>query len=226
MITIIRINKELNIPMYKQIINSVIEDISADRLKHMEKLPSEEDVSTIFAVSAIVVKDAYKYLLKKGYIFRKRGEGTFAINLPKLNLDCRDILYLKSSLDFSNYKKELILKTLSQQDESAAVAQAKLLYYHQGYCFCCQNTYIYEGIYDNFVIDEDIYLKIKNCEATKDCVIENTLSPRLASSHEATLLKIEKDDAIMLKETSIFHKSRLVAQIDTVFRGDMLSVNI
>lgn len=53
---------------------------------HVNKLPSEEDLSSLLNVSRITVRSALNELASEGLIFRKHGKGTF-INVEALKMN-------------------------------------------------------------------------------------------------------------------------------------------
>lgn len=76
------IDKTAKIPLYKQIIEQVIDKIKTNQVKHLDLLPSEVQFESIYHVSSFVIKRAYKSLEQMGYIKRIKGKGTF-INTRK-----------------------------------------------------------------------------------------------------------------------------------------------
>lgn len=64
-------------PVYKQIINSLLNDIKSSRFKPDEKLPSEKELMEIFQTSRITVTRALQEMETKGIIYRLKGKGSF-----------------------------------------------------------------------------------------------------------------------------------------------------
>jgi GntR family transcriptional regulator len=65
------------IPLYYQVMQSLKEDMLSGRLSPEERLPSEADLTEIFQVSRVVVRQALDILENEGLIIRIRGKGTF-----------------------------------------------------------------------------------------------------------------------------------------------------
>lgn len=73
----IAIDKQSKIPLYEQIKSSISDAIKSGALQGGDKLPTEEQMSTLFGVSRVVTKQAYTDLLNEGKIVRLRSKGTF-----------------------------------------------------------------------------------------------------------------------------------------------------
>ncbi len=95
----ININKQIRTPIYRQIVNSILDAISDHRLKHNDHLPTEEEMCATFGISNIVVKQAYKELVDDGVVKRIRGKGTYIHTLNP------ELMHLK---DFSDFEKRFL----------------------------------------------------------------------------------------------------------------------
>lgn len=72
-----KLNSESSIPLYKQIVKIIDDNVEQGILKSGEKLPSEFELITIFGVSRITVRAAIDELENMGIVKRSRGKGTF-----------------------------------------------------------------------------------------------------------------------------------------------------
>lgn len=70
-------------PLYDQIIESIMNGIQVGTLKEGDMLPTEMDLSKKFGVSRPTVRTALLKLVNEGYLTRVKGCGTF-ITKPKL----------------------------------------------------------------------------------------------------------------------------------------------
>ncbi len=66
-----------NVPLYLQIQQYIIEQLSEGNLKKGDKLPSENEMAKFFNVSRVTVKNSFTQLIEKGIIYREKGRGTF-----------------------------------------------------------------------------------------------------------------------------------------------------
>ncbi|AOL17242.1 GntR family transcriptional regulator [Sulfolobus sp. A20] len=70
----IKVDFSSNVPIYKQIANSIIELIAKGELKPGDKLPSIRELATMLGINMLTVDKAYKYLVDEGFltVYKKR----------------------------------------------------------------------------------------------------------------------------------------------------------
>ncbi len=86
-----RLNKDVPLPLYYQIKQQLKEAIEAQVLKPDEALPSERELIDLYGVSRPTVRQATEELMNEGYLYRKRGLGTFIAG-PKLKQELPSVL--------------------------------------------------------------------------------------------------------------------------------------
>ncbi|MGD8319290.1 MAG: GntR family transcriptional regulator [Gemmatimonadota bacterium] len=64
-------------PIYRQIVRHVLEDIAQGRLRAGDKLPSHRELAAELVIAPLTVKRAYDELEGQGLIVTERGRGTF-----------------------------------------------------------------------------------------------------------------------------------------------------
>lgn len=89
------IDKSSKVPYYHQIYSNISEKIDKNIIKDGEKLPNEMDICKDFGISRITVRQAFKELETKGYVFRERGRGTFV----RKKLESRSLERFSSIVD-------------------------------------------------------------------------------------------------------------------------------
>jgi GntR family transcriptional regulator len=77
------INKYSPFPIYYQIQEWIKQQIEAEEWKSGDKIPSENELCDTFKVSRMTIRQAINNLVEQGYLYRKRGIGTF-VQLPKV----------------------------------------------------------------------------------------------------------------------------------------------
>ena len=73
----IKINENSRIPKYKQVVDSIIDDIARGKLKVNEKIPSINELSEMCYLSRDTVEKAYKQLKERKIIVSVRGKGYY-----------------------------------------------------------------------------------------------------------------------------------------------------
>ena len=72
-----QINRESQIPLYKQLIRDMRSDIENGRYKLGSRIPTEPELCESYGVSRITVRNAIHALTEEGILTRKQGKGTF-----------------------------------------------------------------------------------------------------------------------------------------------------
>ena len=80
------IDRKSYIPIYIQLRDIVHEIIENRNIKDNARLPSENVLSTAFNISRMTVRRAIQELVREGYLYIKRGEGTFINRAPKTQM--------------------------------------------------------------------------------------------------------------------------------------------
>jgi len=73
----IRVDSESRIPKYRQIVNSIVEDIERGVLTIGQRVPSINDISEEYYLSRDTVEKAYNVLKEKEIIVSVKGKGYY-----------------------------------------------------------------------------------------------------------------------------------------------------
>lgn len=145
MFKFINIDENSRIPKYKQIIDSIIHNISIGKLSMDQKIPSINRFSEEFYLSRDTVEKAYSILKKRGIISSIRGKGYY-ISRTKL-ISKTNILFLVNKL--STYKMKIYNSFI---ENIGTNAHTDLHIYH-----CDESLFLnlinkYKSAYDYYVI--------------------------------------------------------------------------
>lgn len=113
----IRIDSESRIPKYRQIVNSIIEDIERGMLSIGQRVPSINEISEEYYLSRDTVEKAYNYLKEKQIIISAKGKGYYVARtiLPsKIN-----VLFMLNKL--SSYKLRIYNSFVNSMGTNAMV---------------------------------------------------------------------------------------------------------
>ena len=75
-----QIDHMLKIPLYHQIVQNITELVVTGRLSPGEMMPPEWDLTNLYGVSRLTVRQAFEKLERDGLITRRHGIGTFIAN--------------------------------------------------------------------------------------------------------------------------------------------------
>jgi DNA-binding transcriptional regulator YhcF (GntR family) len=141
----IRIDTESRVPKYRQIINSIIEDIEQGILHVGERVPSINEISEEYYLSRDTVEKAYNFLKKKQIIVSSKGKGYY---VARTFLASRmNILFLLNKL--SSYKLQIYNSFVSSLGNTANV---DLTVYHCDPKIFLDSLHENLGSYDHFVV--------------------------------------------------------------------------
>lgn len=77
-----KLDKNIPIPLYYQLKQQIIREITNNRLKPGDSIPTEEEFSRALNISRPTIRQALGELVNEGYIYRLKGKGTF-VSPPK-----------------------------------------------------------------------------------------------------------------------------------------------
>jgi GntR family transcriptional regulator len=150
---VIRRARSKGIPLYYQVMRSLKEDILSGRLAHDKRLPSETELTKIFRVSRVVVRQALQILKDEGLIVRIKGKGTFVAmdavpdESPVLSGYIEDFLRVGLStqvkvLHFGMVKAGPDMASVFKVDEGADLFYVKRLRMVEGRTFSVIENYL------------------------------------------------------------------------------------
>jgi DNA-binding transcriptional regulator YhcF (GntR family) len=196
----IRIDSESRIPKYRQIVNSIIEDIEKGVLSVGQRVPSINEISEEYYLSRDTVEKAYNFLKEKQIIVSAKGKGYYVARtlLPsKLN-----VLFLLNKL--SSYKLRIFNSFVNSLGQNAKV---DLNIYHCDPKIFLNILQENIGRYDHYVVmphfkDENLTHQSMNAEVIQ------------------ALRKIPEDKLLIL-DNSLPELNRDVASVFQDFKTDI-----
>jgi GntR family transcriptional regulator len=82
----IDIQKAEGVPLYVKIREALRQEITSGELKRGQKIPSEDELASIFSVSRMTVRQGIADLIDQGLLYRRHGLGTF-VAYPHIERD-------------------------------------------------------------------------------------------------------------------------------------------
>lgn len=84
LLTLVDLDREDDLPIYRQLYNGLRQAIISGRLEAGVRLPSSRDMAQLFSVSRNTILDAIGQLIAEGYLDTRQGSGTYIThNLPE-----------------------------------------------------------------------------------------------------------------------------------------------
>lgn len=101
------INKNIPVPLYYQLEETIIKEIEQNNFIEDEPILSELEFCRLLNISRPTVRQAIKDLVNEGYLYKVKGKGTY-ISKPKIN---QEFTMLIDSFNDEMSKKGLIPRT-------------------------------------------------------------------------------------------------------------------
>lgn len=119
---LIRINNDLDVPKYKQIINSIFQAIQTGELKRGDKIPSLNQIKDELGLSRDTVLAAFKELKDKKIISSTPGKGYY---ISTTNINQKEKIFLLFD-EFNTFKEDLYTGFMNEVGSKATVD----IYFH------------------------------------------------------------------------------------------------
>ncbi len=80
---LLEIDHHSGVPIYRQVIRQIRQQIMTDGLKHEEQLETVRDLAARLKVNPMTISKAYSFLEAEGLVERRRGVGLFVAKVKK-----------------------------------------------------------------------------------------------------------------------------------------------
>jgi len=84
---LLEIDHHSGVPIYRQVIRQIRQQIMTDGLKHEDQLETVRDLAARLKVNPMTISKAYSFLEAEGLVERRRGVGLFVAKVKKGQLD-------------------------------------------------------------------------------------------------------------------------------------------
>ena len=229
----IRLNQFSKTPLYRQLKDSIKEAIISGAIQHNEMLPSEQDIMRDFAVSATVVKSAYRELKKQGFILSYKGKGTF-VHYPKEIFLTLPFGHVSNQLIFTETKTVAVSMLEAASPIQLRFGLNKPVMKMQRVIKTQHVLTIYQEIYSPFYSKEDMMDLFNGNKSNKPVLIpesvdlesvtcKNQHGTKAANETEAGFLNIEMGSPLHTVMTTLEASKEIRYLIMTYLRGDKIT---
>ncbi len=124
------ISNSSSTPIYLQIKNSIIEQISNNELLLDEPLPSIRTLASEIKISVMTIKKAYEQLEAEGYIVTIQGKGSFA------TAKSRELSLENAKKEIENHIKKIVSLAKKNDISKKDIISALDIYYGENEYEC------------------------------------------------------------------------------------------
>jgi GntR family transcriptional regulator len=206
-----KVNPNSIVPMYKQVLNILTEQIKNGELKHGDKLPSEAELMKQYGVSRITIRGAIAELVEEGILERSQGKGTF-VATPKELYTAKDDFGFTRSCILSGKKpstkllsKEMIYPSQNDMEyfqirETDKILCTKRLRFVDGEPTMVETNHYAPTL--EFLFNESLEGSLFELLGNKYNIYVNesirTVEVCIATKEEAALLKVKSNTPLLL----------------------------
>jgi GntR family transcriptional regulator len=239
-----RINKDLPVPFYYQVVQilrEVIQDYGSVSTTQEVVFPSEYELSELFHINRGTVRHALEMLEREGLIYRERGRGTF-LRRRRVELDLTHLCSTTEDLKSRGWtpsSRLLSLKRLPPRahvqhhlalQDGSLVWEVFRLRLADGEPISLQWSYLPESLtpgLDQKDLSGSLYRILSDVYGLRLNTSDQVVRTRGTTSEEAQLLNIEEGAPVFEFSRTTFDRSeRPVEYLDAIWRGDRYDLHV
>ena len=238
---IVPLNKNSAIPLYSQLYQRLVAYIESGELKAGDRLPPERELAQRLNVSRITTRQAIDALVESGLVYREQGRGTFVaepkmrglIGFTSFSDDMKSRGYRPSSLVLTQKLTRVeapLQKALKIGPEDLAVHLVRVRLADEQ-PVALQSAYLPNalcpGLEEEELTSRSLYAILREKYSMNPVWTEAELEALPATSEEARILNIEKNDPVLIVKGITFTESfEAIESVRTVYRGKNLALYI
>jgi GntR family transcriptional regulator len=237
----IDLKKSEGVPLYIKIREALRQEITGGELKRGQKIPSEDELATIFGVSRMTVRQGISDLIDDGLLYRRHGLGTF-VAYPHVERDHTRLTNFFESAAMKGIDaraqvlKVEVIPAKQRMANALDIAEESLVIRVQTLRFADNIPITYHDAYIpyqlfNRILSEDLESQHlwtffeRYGYRVKRAV--QKLEAREASEEVARLLNLEEGTPILFKERTVYAEDGTPVEFTYCYnRGDMYSLTV
>ena len=223
-------------PLYQQLKDILVDAIDSEKWKANEKIPSENELSSIYGLSRMTVRSVLTDLVKEGLLYRVQGKGTFVAE--KIVTVSPSYIGIREQLEKMGYEvecqeersSETVAKKLNLLP-GESVFKIKRVRYIKGDPISLHISYINARYKEKLTVEmlekEQLCVLLSENYGIHKKKVSETLESVVASNEEAELLAVEKGHPLLLLRDVLYDEiSRPYEYTKVVFRGDRIKIRL
>lgn len=224
-----------------QIYNYYIEQIESGALSEGDKIPTEENIGSLFNVSRITVRQALNELAQNGYIHKIHGKGSF-VSAKRADMQLNRLIGFSEEMKAQGMRASTQLMDRQIISPSALVQQSLELEPNQKVYFftrlrCADDVAMaVEKVYLPFhrfvgIDKEDLTKSLYSllhtkyeCESSK---AKQSIQAGISGAKEARLLNIKIGSPVLMIQRTTYEANGFPFEyVESVYRGDKYVFNV
>lgn len=235
----IKINKQSDTPFSQQIIDSILLSIQEKRVKHMQQLLPEHEVSTFYNIGVFHVKKAYDYLSNNGYIIRKQGYGTYfnLTNRSLLDIFSTQSIFTCNSqnvdntsntvLSFEDNKRDSFYSKIFNVPINSCFIFYSRIFFNHDIPFCIQKVVLIQSMFDELTFEQlsqsTLYSLLSHYKIQKFNISKLILSVPLSKAYIHYFQQKDSFTGLCATYQLKLDDARLIALVENTFNANHVS---
>ena len=222
-------------PLYQQLKDILVDAIDSEKWKANEKIPSENELSSIYGLSRMTVRSVLTDLVKEGLLYRVQGKGTFVAE--KIVTVSPSYIGIREQLEKMGYEVETRIVECQEERSSETVAKklnllpGESVFKIKGDPISLHISYINARYKEKLTVEmlekEQLCVLLSENYGIHKKKVSETLESVVASNEEAELLAVEKGHPLLLLRDVLYDEiSRPYEYTKVVFRGDRIKIRL
>ncbi len=232
----LHIDPQSPIPLYYQIRENLRELILSEKLAPGDAIPSERELSQVYKVNRLTVRQAITELVNEGLLYRQQGVGTFVAQ-PKITQAMPTLMGFTDRMLQAGQRpssRVLLLEEIPAPDSvlrplglspGAMVIRLVRLRLVNGEPFMLETTFLSQTMFPNLAAHDlenqslyHLFLEVYGVPAIE---ADEIIEPVALTQYEAELLETEVHKPALLVEGTVYtHGRRPVEFTRSLVRGD------
>ena len=229
-------------PLYAQLKKIIREKISSGEWSADSMIPSENELSRVYGVSRMTIRNVITQFVNEGILYRIQGKGTF-VSSPKLEISGLHYTGIRSQLEEKGHSVTTrllscdVIRATEKLADRLQTAPGEELYkirriratngvnisYHESYI----PVRLCPGLNEKPLEEKQLCSIISNDYLLTRARVEETLESYIADSEKAEFLNIYPGFPLILLEDRIFSSDDVLFEYTLVyFRGDKVKIRI
>ncbi|WLD91938.1 GntR family transcriptional regulator [Alkalihalobacillus sp. AL-G] len=236
------IDKYSSIPIYVQIERFLTDGIDEGKYQDGEAIPSERELSELFKVSRMTVRQAINNLVTKGKLLKEKGKGTF-VSSPRLSYALKGLVSFTEDMKHRGLTPSTKLISFKQMEKvsSTILNQLKLTQKEAVFCLhrvryandepmALERAYLPVKLFSNLSVDSargSLYEFVRNQLNYEIHHATQKIEAGLSTEVESKYLSIQQNRPVLIvRRTTYLSTGNPFEYVETVFRGEKYSFSV
>jgi len=232
------IDKRSNIPYYIQIKTDLLDKINKNIYNQNDKIPTENELSNLYGVSRVTIREAVKELVKDNILEVIKGKGMFVkpitlTPLPGIDkvasfsniLSAKGLKTISKVLELKkSFADKRISKILSITKNSSVIYLKRVRYIENNPAVLTEAYLKYElcsDIIDINLNKNELFYSIEKILGIKIRSIKRIIETELSNDEQSDYLNIKKNSPVIYMQSFIYtEKNLLFGYIEDFFKKE------